>query len=60
MDHLAFWCEDVRASYNKLLAGGGDSAIEPWDEGDSTLAFVRDPDGVWIELEGKRVKSKTD
>ncbi len=60
LDHLAFWCEDVRASHEKLLAGGGVSAIEPWDEGDSTLAFVRDPDGVWIELEGKRVKSKTD
>jgi lactoylglutathione lyase len=54
LDHLAFQCEDVRASYRKLLVGGGVSAIEPWDEGDSTLAFVRDPDGVWIELIGKR------
>jgi len=59
LDHLAFWCNDVRASYRKLLANGGTSAIEPWDEGNSTLAFVRDPDGVWIELEGKRVKSQT-
>jgi lactoylglutathione lyase len=59
LDHLAFWCNDVRASYRKLLASGGSSAIEPWDEGNSTLAFVRDPDGVWIELEGKRVKSQT-
>ncbi len=54
LDHLAFQCEDVRASYKKLLAGGGVSAIEPWDEGNSTLAFVRDPDGVWIELIGRR------
>ncbi len=56
LDHLAFWCDDVRESYKKVIAGGGVSAIEPWDEDDSTLAFVRDPDGVWIELEGKRKK----
>ncbi len=58
LDHLAFRCEDVRESYRKLLVGGGTSAIEPWDEGNSTLAFVRDPDGVWIELIGKRARSQ--
>jgi len=55
LDHLAFWCVDVRKSYEKVLAGGATSAIEPWDEGGYTLAFVRDPDGVWIELIGKKV-----
>jgi len=58
LDHLAFWCGDVRRSYQRVLAGGATSVIEPWDEGDSTLAFVRDPDGVWIELIGKRAKLK--
>jgi lactoylglutathione lyase len=58
LDHLAFWCRDVRASYKKVLSGGGTSAIEPWDEGGFTLAFVKDPDGVWIELIGKKIKSK--
>lgn len=57
LDHIAFWCEDVRESYEKVLAGGATSAVEPWDEGGWTLAFVRDPDGVWIELIGKKVKS---
>ncbi|HKZ94543.1 MAG TPA: VOC family protein [Candidatus Bathyarchaeia archaeon] len=57
LDHLAFWCEDVRKSYPKVLAGGATSAIEPWDERGYTLAFVKDPDGVWIELIGKKVKS---
>lgn len=56
LDHLAFRCKDVRASYRKVLDGGGTSAIEPWDEGGYTLAFVRDPDGIWIELEGKKPK----
>jgi lactoylglutathione lyase len=53
LDHLAFLCEDVRKSYEKALAGGATSAVEPWDEGGSTLAFVRDPDGVWIELHSR-------
>jgi len=58
LDHLAFWCENVRRDYKKVLAGGATSAIAPWDESGYTLAFVRDPDGVWIELIGKKVKSK--
>ena len=53
LDHLAFSCDDVRRSYEKALAGGASSAVEPWDERGSTLAFVRDPDGVWIELHSK-------
>jgi catechol 2,3-dioxygenase-like lactoylglutathione lyase family enzyme len=57
LDHLAFWCKDVRRSYEKVLASGAASVIEPWDEGGYTLAFVRDPDGIWIELIGKKVKS---
>ena len=59
LDHLAFWCKDVRRDYEKALADGATSAIEPWDESGYTLAFVRDPDGVWIELIGKSVKSKS-
>ena len=53
LDHLAFSCNDVRRSYKKALSSGAISAIEPWDEGDSTLAFVRDPDGIWIELHSR-------
>jgi lactoylglutathione lyase len=56
LDHLAFSCKDVRRCYEKVLAGGATSAVEPWDESGYTLAFVRDPDGVWIELIGKKVK----
>jgi catechol 2,3-dioxygenase-like lactoylglutathione lyase family enzyme len=53
LDHLAFLCDDVRENYRRALAGGATSAIEPWDEENCTLAFVRDPDGVWIGLHGK-------
>jgi len=41
-----------------LLSGGATSAIEPWDESGFTLTFAKDLDGVWIELIGKRCKSK--
>jgi catechol 2,3-dioxygenase-like lactoylglutathione lyase family enzyme len=58
LDHLAFWCKDVRRDYKKALAGGATIAIAPWNESGYTLAFVRDPDGVWIELIGKKAKSK--
>jgi len=57
LDHLAFSCDDVRRSYDKALSGGATSAVEPWDEEGSSLAFVRDPDGVWIELHGKTTES---
>lgn len=53
LDHLAFWCKDVRKSYERVLAGGATSAVEPWDESGYTLAFVKDPNGIWIELIGK-------
>jgi lactoylglutathione lyase len=53
LDHLAFSCDDVRESYERALAGGAAPAVEPWDEENSNLAFVRDPDGVWIELHSK-------
>jgi len=56
LDHLAFWCGNVNKSYEKILSGGATSAIEPWNESGYTLAFVRDPDGIWIELIGKAVK----
>jgi lactoylglutathione lyase len=46
LDHLAFWCKDVRKSYERVLAGGATSAVEPWDEGRYTLAFVKDLDGI--------------
>jgi lactoylglutathione lyase len=58
LDHLAFWCEDVRRDYKKTLKGDASSAIAPWDEGGFTLAFVRDPDGIWIELIGRKAKLK--
>ena len=59
LDHLAFWSQNVPEDYKKAIAGGATPAIPPWNEGNYTLAFVRDPDGVWIELIGKKLKPTT-
>lgn len=58
LDHLAFWCRDARADFARLVAAGAEVAVEPWDEGSWTLAFVKDPDGIWIELIGRKPSLK--
>ena len=42
---------DVRGLYARIIAGGGREGIAPKRLGDvARYAFVRDPDGTWIEL----------
>jgi catechol 2,3-dioxygenase-like lactoylglutathione lyase family enzyme len=53
LDHVAFWCDDVHRDYEQALAGEATSTIAPWSKSGYTLAFIRDPDGVQIELIGK-------
>lgn len=50
LDHVAFDCEDAAAAYRELVAGGARPALEPFRESDTILAYVEDPDGIWIEL----------
>jgi glyoxylase I family protein len=54
LDHLAFEVEDVDEAVAELKAQGVEVAIAPMNEGNGRLAFVKDPDGIWIELEGPR------
>ena len=60
LDHLAFWERDVDKRYEELLARAATGAVEPFSKGGYRLAFVKDPDGIWIELLGKdrRVRQK--
>ncbi len=53
LDHLAFWSLNVEDSFDRLVSKGAESAIKPFREGNYELAFVKDPDGIWIELLGK-------
>ena len=52
LDHIAFECEDVERAYRELLANGARVGHPPFAEGQSLLAYVEDPDGIWIELTG--------
>jgi lactoylglutathione lyase len=52
LDHIAFTCDDVERAYKELLARGVRSARPPFVEGGTVLAFVQDPDGIWIEFTG--------
>ncbi len=54
IDHLGFIVDDVRKTYAELISKGAVPAVAPWQEikGDdkSWIGFVKDPDGIWIEL----------
>jgi len=49
MDHLAFVVDDVRTAYRELLGKGAKPAVPP-EKSTGTEVYVKDPDGIWIEL----------
>jgi len=51
-DHIAFEVEDVQAAVETLRKNGVSIAMEPYSLQGSTsrIAFVKDPDGNWLEL----------
>lgn len=50
VDHLAFEVPDADEALEELKVSGVEVAMEPFNEGKSRLAFVKDPNGIWIEL----------
>jgi lactoylglutathione lyase len=49
LDHIAFKVKDVKAAYDLLIRNGATSAVSP-RESKGTEVYVKDPDGIWIEL----------
>lgn len=49
MDHLAFRVPDVRAAFRELRRKGVPVAVSP-AQSKGTEVYVKDPDGIWIEL----------
>jgi len=49
LDHLAFKVKDVEGAYRHLLRAGASPAVPP-GESEGTEVYVKDPDGIWIEL----------
>jgi lactoylglutathione lyase len=56
LDHLAFEVKDVEKAYSGLTKRH-EGVLKPFIEGQWNLAYVKDPDGNWIEL-GERLKEK--
>lgn len=56
VDHLAFEVKGVDEALAELRSQGVEVTMEPFNEGNSRLAFVKDPDGIWIELQGPKKK----
>jgi len=57
LDHLAYEVNNVGNEYRKL-SKSNKGAIKPFKEGRWILAYVKDPDGNWIEL-GERIRKKS-
>ena len=51
LDHLAFVVPDVRKAYRHLVRRGAKPAVPP-ERSKGTEVYVKDPDGIWIELLG--------
>ena len=49
LDHLAFYVKNVRDAYEELVKKGADAAVKP-SEAKGTEVYIKDPDGIWIEL----------
>ena len=58
LDHLGLYVRDVRGQYERLIKLGCEPAVEPFNQGSWVLAFVKDPNGVWLELIGRETKRK--
>jgi lactoylglutathione lyase len=53
LDHLAFDVEDLMSMVEELRKQGVEIIVEPYTIGSAIgwkEAFVRDPNGIWIEL----------
>lgn len=50
LDHLGFRVEGLDATVGQLISLGARLRIPAFREADTRLAFLSDPDGVWIEL----------
>jgi len=53
LDHIGFAVDDAVKWYYRLLKRGAESAAEPFGSESWTLAYVKDPDGIWIEFIGQ-------
>jgi len=52
LDHIGFIVDDAVKWFNLLVRRGAKAAAKPFGDEEETLAYVKDPDGIWVELIG--------
>lgn len=52
LDHIGFRVDDALKWFERLVKHGAKIAAEPFGDKHEILAYVKDPDGIWIELIG--------
>ena len=50
LDHIAFGVTGIAGVVQEMKAKGVEIAKEPYALGTSQIAFIKDPNGIWIEL----------
>ena|SRR2546425_6372376 len=50
VDHISFLVDDVRKTFNDLVAKGATPTRVTPEATDGWTAYVEDPDGIWIEI----------
>jgi lactoylglutathione lyase len=50
LDHIAFSVEDMDKFISRMKGEGVEIAKEPYVLGTSRIAFIKDPNGIWIEI----------
>jgi len=50
LDHLAFDVENLESVVSDLKSKGIEIIVEPYQIGEWSEAFIKDPNGIWIEL----------
>jgi catechol 2,3-dioxygenase-like lactoylglutathione lyase family enzyme len=57
LDHIGFIVDDAVKWFKLLVKRGARPVAGPFGDESETLAYVKDPDGIWIELIGPRRKT---
>ena len=50
LDHIAFSIENMDQFIARMKGEGVEIAKEPYVLGTSRIAFIKDPNGIWIEI----------
>ena len=59
LDHIGFIVDDAVKWFDLLVRRGAKPAADPFGDVNETLAYVKDPDGIWIELIGPGIKLRS-